>query len=158
MTAAINAGAVAIEIHGKDANFMATLNRIEKGITGKTAKLRNFFVGFAAGGQVIRSVIAPIAGLATEFARAGDGIAKMSKRVGIGAKDLSLLGFAAEQSGASAADLGNSMKFLKLHLAEAGRGNMSITAGLNRRLRQPNDSIAPTGRYSFDSVTPRWGL
>ena len=47
----------------------------------------------------------------------------MSRRIGMRAKDLSLLGFVAEQSGASVSALGDGMRFLNRNLPLAGQGS-----------------------------------
>ena len=140
MATTLPAGSVAIGIIGKDINFQQIINQstqsienfqqtIQNGITempgfqGILAYFRDFTATLAAVDQLARRTWGIFKAAVTEFSDFGDSVAKMSRRTGIGAHDLSLLGFAAEQSGTSLADVGNGMRYLNRNLAEAGRGN-----------------------------------
>ena len=145
MANTLQAGAVAVEFLAQDAKFMASLQKIEKSVSGFAANLRNNLLTAGLGVGALRTAfsatIAPVVSLATEFAKAGDEVGKMSKRVGIGAHDLSLLGHAAELSGSSLADLGNSMKFFHKNLAAAGEYytvNFNAKRDRDRTIRVPS--------------------
>jgi hypothetical protein len=111
---------------------MASLKKIENSVSGFAANLRNWLLPTNLAIGAIRATLAPVVSLATEFAKMGDEVGKMSKRFGIGAHDLSLLGHAAELSGSSLADLGNSMKFFHKNLAAAGRGDNAAVEAFER--------------------------
>ena len=136
MTAPLKSGAVAVEILGNDANFHETLKRVERSLNGWGARVRNTIMTVGLTGSAFRTVFhsltTPIQGLATEFAQVGETYAKMSKRTGIAASDLSKLGFAAEQSGAGVAELGNGKKSLQRNLTEASRGNKTALESFQR--------------------------
>jgi phage-related protein len=124
MAGSLPAGSVAINILAEDGSFTQVLGKVQNkgknfqktvnnvgmtkfpGFQNPAALLRDYMVTFAAVDHVYRRVKDVVRSVATEFASFGDSIAKMSRRTGIGANDLSLLGFAAEQSGSSLADVG----------------------------------------------------
>ena len=139
MAKTLPAGAVAVNIVGDDAQFQQTINQVnkniqkfQKNVNGITkmpgfqrgmALFRDSMVTFAAFDHVIRRyVLTPLKSAIQEFTTFGDTYAKMSRRVGMGAKDLSLLGYAAEQSGSSVYDLGTSFRYFNRNLAEASQG------------------------------------
>ena len=108
--------------YGKDwAIFAMCLRPMNAKTTTNTLVMENYKVQINCG-----------LALVTEFVNVGDSVAKMSRRVGISANDLSLLGHAAEQSGSSLDDLGNSMRYLQRNLAEAGRGGKAATEAFER--------------------------
>jgi len=117
MANTLQAGAVAVNIIGNDAQFQQTINQvnasvqkfqtnIQNGITKmpgfkeKGAWFRDFVVTFAAVDHLARSAFSYISSAfrtaINDISTFGDTYAKMSRRVGMGAKDLSLLGYAAE--------------------------------------------------------------
>ena len=133
-------------IHDNDAQFQQTINQINtsiqkfqkrvqivNGITempgfkNGMAIFRDWSITAAAAGHLVHrafSIVSSVVRTAiTDMATFGDTYAKMSRRVGMGAKDLSLLGYAAEQSGASVSALGDGMKFLNRNIALAGQGS-----------------------------------
>jgi len=114
MAATLQAGAVAINMVGKDGQFQQTINQSAKsiknfqktvgltkfpGFKNPAALVRDFAVTFAALDHTARRVWNTFKSAVTEFSDFGNSIAKMSRSTGIGAKDLSLLGYAAEQCG-----------------------------------------------------------
>jgi len=146
MANGLPAGTVAINLVGNDANFQQTITNVntsirkfQKNVTningamkmpgfqGWKAGFRDTMVTLAAMEHVISRVFSRISSAFKtaihDMATFGDTYAKMSRRVGMGAKDLSLLGYAAEQSGASVSALGDGMKFLNRNLALAGQGS-----------------------------------
>ena len=124
MATTLQAGAVAVNIVGCDKSVQEALKRVQHGFKGLAAHVRDFAVTFAAIDHVFRRwVVAPFRSAITEFTKFGDTYAKMSRRVGMGAKDLSLLGYAAEQTGASVSALDASFRYLNRNLAAAGQGN-----------------------------------
>ena len=146
MATTLPAGAVAVNIVGNDSQFQQTITQIntsiqkfQKNVTningamktpgfqGWKAGFRDTMVTLAAMEHVFSRVFSRISSAfktaITDMATFGDTYAKMARRTGMGAKDLSLLGYAAEQSEASVADMGNSLKFLNRNLALAERGS-----------------------------------
>jgi hypothetical protein len=133
MANTMQAGAVVIKITGVDKAFLDSLKRCQAGFTGFTAYVRDASVTFAAlDASLRRYLFAPLKAATLEFSSFGDNVAKMSRRVGIGAHDLSLLGFAAEQSGSNLTDLGNGMRFFNRNLAAATQGNKSALETFGR--------------------------
>jgi len=124
MTQALPAGSVAVSIIGIDKSIREALQRTQAGFKGMAAVVRDTSVTFYALDRLARQyVINPLKSAITDLTTFGDTYAKMSRRVGMGAKDLSLLGYAAEQSGASVSALGDGMRYLNRNLALAGQGS-----------------------------------
>jgi len=141
MAGTLPAGSVAIDIIGQDGSFQQVIGKVNTkmktfqktvnnvgattmpGFQGMLANFRDISVTVAAVDHVFRRVSSVVKSAVTEFSNFGNSIAKMSRRSGIGANDLSLLGYAAEQSGASTESLGKSMTSFQRNLAAAGQGN-----------------------------------
>jgi len=87
--------------------------------------------GVAAAGT---AVLAPLLAATAKFASIGDEIHKMSARTGVGATALSELAFAAEQSGASVADVEKGFFGLSRALFDAAQGS-----------KMPKDALAEIG-------------
>ena len=62
MSIPLKAGAVAVEFLGQDANFHATLKKMERGVNGFGAKVRNAIMTVGLSGSALRTITAPIAG------------------------------------------------------------------------------------------------
>jgi len=88
MSSPLKAGTVVVELLAQDAGFHATLKKVERGVNGFGAKIRNTIMTVGLAGSAVRTAIASITGLINEFSNVGNAVAKMSRKVGIGAKDL----------------------------------------------------------------------
>ena len=120
----IRAGGAFVELSLKRREFL-------KGLQGASQTLQNFGRQATAIGKRLSilgaSITAPfIAGLRT-FATFGDELEKMSRRTGVSVESLSRLQHAAEQSGASTADLEAGIRGMNRFLVDLQRGLSTAT-------------------------------
>ncbi len=115
------AGEARIEISAVD-KFSKTLNNIYKEMDAFGAKIRK--VGAISVG-VGAAMAAPFAAAAKVFASAGDDLTKMSDRTGASVESLSLLKYAADQSGSSMEGLEKGIKLSQKALADAAKNGGS---------------------------------
>ena len=150
MARPLPAGSVAIQIIGQDGSFQQVIGQVNTkmqnfqktvnnfgvmkmpGFQGFMANLRDASITFAAIGHLARRTWGIFKAATTEFSNFGNSIAKMSRATGIGANDLSLLGYAAEQSGSDMKTLGTSMRYFHRNLAAAGKGNKAAMETFGR--------------------------
>ena len=116
---AIRAGKIFVEIFGKNTALMNTLKKSAAGLKRFGAGVQNVGRKMAMLGS---AVTLPLLGAAKRYASVGDQLHKMSKKVGITVEELSLLKFAAEQSGSSLEGVGTGMKFMTKNVGEASLG------------------------------------
>jgi hypothetical protein len=123
----IRAGAAYVELYARD-------NRLVKGLDAAARRLKAFGASITAIGSKIAvlggAAMAPILGMVSHFASAGDQLNKMSIRTGISTEALSELGFAAEQSGADLETLEGGIRRMQALLVEAARGSKSARDSL----------------------------
>ena len=101
-------------------------NNLKAGLNKASAQLKKFGAGLgrlgapvlAAGGAISGAFL----GASKVFASAGDELNKMSARTGVGVETLSRLGFAADRSGASLADVEKSTRGMARTLLNANDG------------------------------------
>ncbi|GHT17855.1 hypothetical protein FACS1894189_4560 [Planctomycetales bacterium] len=135
MASPLMAGSVAVGILGDNKNILNIINQthvaIENGLTkfpgfqGRWAVFRDIAVSVGSLKPIFEMVTASImkfSAVFSDFVQYGDQMAKMSQRTGVSAEELSLLGYAAGQSGSSIDSLGNGIKKLQKNLVEASRG------------------------------------
>lgn len=103
---AIKAGATFVEAYLKD-NTPKQLKAMQQRFKATGAAIARVGAGIAAFGA---AGVGFATGAVIQFARVGDQIDKMSQRTGVGAEALSTLGFAADRSGASLADVENGVR------------------------------------------------
>lgn len=125
---AIRAGRAFVEIFGDKTKLEATLKSAE-------TRLKAFSKGVTTAGTVLAAggaaVLGPMVVAVKQFADAGDAIADMSQRTGVGATTLSRLAFAAEQSGASLDTLERGIRGMQKFLFTAGEEGQETTRVLN---------------------------
>lgn len=85
-------------------------------------------VMMAAGAGIVGSLV----GITMKTAKAGDEVAKMAKRTGLGTVALSELRYAAELSGSSLDDLEKGVKRMQRTIIDAGDGLSTATRALDR--------------------------
>src|SRR5690606_7163127 len=93
---AIRAGAAYIELSTRD-------SKLVKGLSNASKKLKAFGASVGAMGLKLTAaggaIVAPLMGMAKQFADVGADLDDMSQRTGVSVQALSELGFAAEMSG-----------------------------------------------------------
>lgn len=108
------------QIDGED-----NLRRFRDGMDGALRKAQDFGRKLALAGAAAVTAFAAVGTgmfkLATDAAKPLDDLVKVADRIGVAFEDLQELGFAAEQSGASTAEMSSSLQSMGRQLAEAAR-------------------------------------
>jgi len=115
----IEAGSAFVRLFTKDIELtrglkraMQQVKRFGAGVAKLGVKLAGLGVGLAAG----------LAAAAVQFAKAGDEIAKMSKRTGVSTEALSELKFVASQTGTNFSQLENAFRRMQRSIVDGERG------------------------------------
>jgi hypothetical protein len=127
MATGVKAGEAYVEI-GVDQK------KLERGLAGLKTKLNHLGARLVKAGAVLASAGAALgAGIivaTNKWADAGDAIAKMSKRTGIGVESLSRLKHAADLSGTSMGGLENGIRRMQRSLLDASQGTKTAVDAL----------------------------
>ena len=123
----IKAGSAFVELTLKNDSFL-------KGIRASSQQLQNFGKSIASIGAMMSAaggaILAPmIAGL-SKFISKGEGLYEMSKRMGITAKGLAELGYAAKQSGTDMEQIEGGVHRMQKLLGDAANGSAEARAEL----------------------------
>ena len=132
---AIEAAKAFVRIVGEDSMFQATLKRVKSTLMGvagvaKTAGLAMSKAMLATGIGAIVSGVSAATAAVMRFSSMGAGIDDVAKRTGASAEGLSQLQYAAEQSGATLADVEKGMRKLGDVTTQAANGSKSAQAAL----------------------------
>lgn len=126
--AAIKAGKAWVELALKD--------KTDDGLANVKRKFLRWGAGLAAAGAAITAaaggILSAFTGAAKIFADAGSQVYDLSKATGASAEQLSALGYAAEQSGASAADVASTFKGLAKFTAQVTAGSKASATALDQ--------------------------
>jgi hypothetical protein len=123
----IRAGKAFVELFADD-------SRLVRGLKAAQAKLKAF--GAAVTGMGLKmmglgaAMLAPLAGVAKSFADMGSKLWDMSKRTGVSVEALSVLGYAAEQSGADMESLETGLRKMQKAISAAAEGSSSAQEAL----------------------------
>ena len=126
-TGPIRAGKAFVELFADD-------SRLVRGLRAAQAKLKAF--GAAVTGMGLKmmglgaAMLAPLAGAAKSFADMGSKLWDMSKRTGVSVEALSVLGYAAEQSGADMESLETGLRKMQKAISAAAEGSSSAQEAL----------------------------
>lgn len=115
------------EMNNRVSAFSRNTQRSLGSITGGFRTMRNVLVGAAAVFTTSR-----IARTITDFASAGDEIAKSSRRMGIGVEALQEIRFAAERAGLSTEQLTSSFEMMNRNIGQLRAGTGPLTTALAR--------------------------
>lgn len=125
---AIQAGRATIEIVISD--------KLQKGLSEASAKLKAFGAGVATIGAGITAVgsafAGPILASAKAFSTVGDDIEKMGRRTGLAAESVSELKFAAAQSGTEISAVEIAVRKMQKTITDASDGTKEAVDGLKR--------------------------
>jgi TP901 family phage tail tape measure protein len=126
-TGGIRAGKAFVEIY-------ADKTALNRGLKSISTDLKAFGAGVSSMGTKFMAlgggVVAPMLAAAKTFADVGSGLNDMSARTGMGTNALSELGFAAEQSGASLADVEIGVKRMQKAITAAKDGPLAGLKGM----------------------------
>ena len=128
-SSAIRAGRAFVEI-------FADNSKLVRGLKAAQARLKAFGTSVRAMGTKMMAVggaiTAPLIGAAKVFSSMGDDMAKMAARTGVSVENLSELGYAADQSGASLEVLEGGVRNMQKMLANAAAGGKSASDALRK--------------------------
>src|SRR5687768_12818003 len=115
----IEAGKAHIMLYVKNSALVKGLNAVKarlQGLGTSILKVGGFLTGLGA------ALVGPLSAAVSQFIAAGGALDDMSSRTGISREALGELKFAAEQSGASLADVEKATKKMAKVLVDADRG------------------------------------
>jgi len=117
---AVKAGGVFVEIGADPAQFFAALKGVNKSIASIGKAMTSAGIRMSAIGA---GAVGPIFASAAAFASVGSTLSDMSKRTGVAAESLSVLKFAAEQTGTDIAGTESALKKMQNAIFNAGNGS-----------------------------------
>ena len=124
---AVKAGGVFVEIGADPAKFFAALKGVNKSIASVGKSMQSAGTKMAALGA---GVVGPIFASAAAFANVGSALNDMSARTGVAAESLSVLQFAAEQTGTDMGGVETALKKMQKAIFAAGTGSKEAAAAL----------------------------
>jgi len=124
---AVRAGGAYVEIFAKDGAFQQAMTRVQNRLKATAAAMRSAGAGLMGIGAAIA---APILGAAQAFANLGSELADMSARTGVATEALSVLKFAAEQTGADMGSVETAVKKMQKAIFSAGNGSKEAADAL----------------------------
>ena len=124
---AIRAGRAFVELFAEDSKLVRGLKGAERSFQAFGKSVQAAGLKIAAVGT---SMVTPFLGAAKLFASTGSALFDMSQRTGLSVEQLSALQFAAEQSGASMADLEVGVKKMQRTIVDAAKGEKGATEAL----------------------------
>ena len=124
---AVKAGGVFVEIGADPAKFFAALKGVNKSIASVGKSMQSAGTKMAALGA---GVVGPIFASAAAFANVGSALFDMSKRTGVATESLSVLQFAAEQTGTDMGGVETALKKMQKAIFAAGDGSKEAAEAL----------------------------
>jgi len=124
---AIRAGKAFVELFADDSKLVRGLKAAEKKVKAFGNHVRNIGLSMSALGA---AVMMPLLGMAKGFADTGSKIYDMSKRTGVSAEALSVLGYAAEQTGTDVDALEKGLRKMRKTVGDAIGGSKSAQKAL----------------------------
>jgi|GEM_PF-3464148 len=126
-SAAVKAGGVFVEIGADPTKFFAALKGVNKSIASIGSAMSSAGIKLSAIGA---GAVGPIFASAAAFASVGSTLSDMSKRTGVAAESLSVLKFAAEQTGTDMAGVETALKKTQKAIFDAGSGSKEAADAL----------------------------
>lgn len=124
---AVRAGGVFVEIGADPAKFFAALKGVNKSIASVGKSMQSAGTKMAALGA---GVVGPIFASAAAFANVGSALNDMSARTGVATESLSVLQFAAEQTGTDMGGVETALKKMQKAIFAAGEGSKEAADAL----------------------------
>ena len=124
---AVKAGGVFVEIGADPTKFFAALKGVNKNIASMGKTMSSAGTKMAAMGA---GIVGPIFASAAAFANVGSALFDMSKRTGVATESLSVLQFAAEQTGTDMGGVEIAVKKMQKAIFAAGNGSKEAAEAL----------------------------
>ena len=124
---AVKAGGVFVEIGADPSKFFAALKGVNKNIASMGKTMSSAGTKMAAMGA---GIVGPIFASAAAFANVGSALFDMSKRTGVATESLSVLQFAAEQTGTDMGGVETALKKIQKAIFAAGTGSKEAAEAL----------------------------
>ena len=124
---AVKAGGVFVEIGADPSKFFAALKGVNKNIASMGKTMSSAGTKMAAMGA---GIVGPIFASAAAFANVGSALFDMSKRTGVATESLSVLQFAAEQTGTDMGGVEIAVKKMQKAIFAAGNGSKEAAEAL----------------------------
>ena len=124
---AVKAGGVFVEIGADPTKFFAALKGVNKNIASMGKTMSSAGTKMAAMGA---GIVGPIFASAAAFANVGSALFDMSKRTGVATESLSVLQFAAEQTGTDMGGVETALKKMQKSIFAAGTGSKEAAKAL----------------------------
>ncbi len=124
---AVKAGGVFVEIGADPTKFFAALKGVNKNIASMGKTMSSAGTKMAAMGA---GIVGPIFASAAAFANVGSALFDMSKRTGVATESLSVLQFAAEQTGTDMGGVETALKKMQKAIFAAGTGSKEAAEAL----------------------------
>lgn len=124
---AVRAGGVFVEIGADPRKFFSAFSKVNKQLGQLGGSMARAGTAVSAAGSAI---VGPIFASAAAFASVGSALNDMSKRTGVAAESLSVLKFAAEQTGTDMAGVETAVKKMQKAIFAAGNGSKEAADAL----------------------------
>jgi hypothetical protein len=149
---AIRAGRAFVELFADDSKLVRGLRRASARLKAFGEGVRNIGLKMAGLGA---AVVAPLAGAAKSFADMGSKLWDMSKRTGVSVEALSVLGYAAEQSGAEIESLEVGLRKMQKAIVDAASGSASAQEALALLGLTVQDLVGLSPEQQFKLIADR---
>ncbi len=149
---AIRAGRAFVELFADDSKLVRGLRRASARLKAFGEGVRNIGLKMAGLGA---AVVAPLAGAAKSFADMGSKLWDMSKRTGVSVEALSVLGYAAEQSGADVESLEVGLRKMQETVVDAASGSSSAQEALALLGLTVQDLVGLSPEQQFKLIADR---
>ncbi|MDY0169426.1 MAG: phage tail tape measure protein [Thermoguttaceae bacterium] len=149
----IRAGKAYVEIYGDNNPLSRALKQSGKMLDAWGQKMRAYGARLAAAGT---AVLATLLGSARSFAKTGDEIAKMSKRIGASTEFVSALGYAAQEGGTDLSAMETGVRRLQRSAYDAANGSKAAAdafATLGVETRDANGNLKSTEELFRETAT-----
>lgn len=153
MASGVKAGKAYVEIYGDNNPLSKALRKSGRMMEAWGAKMRAVGLGMAAAGM---AALGPLLAASRSFAKTGDDIAKMAKRIGASTEFISALGYAAEEGGTDIAAMETGLRRLAKFAHDAANGSKDATeafGSLGVNVRDANGNLKGTETLFRESAT-----
>ncbi|HOD84167.1 MAG TPA: hypothetical protein PKG77_22315 [Phycisphaerae bacterium] len=154
-TGAIRAGKAFVEVFADDSKLVRGLKSAQTKLKAFGKGVRNMGLAIGAAGTAIA---APMLAAAKSFAESGDKIWDMSRRTGIAVEDLSLLGYAADQTGTSMEGVEKGVRIMQRSISGAADAVEGTTGKLEDLGLVAADLAGKTPIQQFTLIASRLRL